>query len=208
MCDFLRPHGLQHARLPCPSLSPGVCSNSSSLSWWCYLTISSSDTLFSFCLQSFPALGSFLMSWLLVSDGQIIGASALVSVLPMDIQDWFPLGLTDLSTNKYQFSLVQSLSHVWLFVTPSTAMHQASLSFTISWSLLKFVSMESAMPSNHRILCRCLLLLPSVFPSVRVFSSESALHIRWPQYWSFGLSIGPPSEHSGLTSFKWTYAYC
>ena len=200
MCDFLRPHGLQHARLPCPSLSPGVCSNSSSLSWWCYLTISSSDTLFSFCLQSFPALGSFLMSWLLVSDGQIIGASALASALPMDIQDWFPLGLTGLSTDKYQFSLVQSLSHVWLFATPSTAMHQASLSITNSWSLLKLMSIGLVMPSNHLILCHPLSSWLQSFPASKSYN-ESVLHITWPKYWSFSFSISPSNEYLGLIYF-------
>ena len=92
--DSLWPHGLQHARLPCPSLSTGVCSNSCPLSWWWYPTMSSSVIPFSSCLQSFPPSGSFPMSWLLASDGQSIGGSA--SVLPMNIQGWFPLGLTDL----------------------------------------------------------------------------------------------------------------
>ena len=92
--DSLWPHGLQHTRLPCPSLSPGVCSDSPPLSQWCHPTISSSATSFSFCFQSFPALGSFPMSQLSASGGQSIGASALV--LPMNIQGWFPLGLTDL----------------------------------------------------------------------------------------------------------------
>ena len=84
-----------------------------------------------------------------------------------------------------KISTVQSLSCVWLFVTPWPAAHQASLSFTISWSLPKFMSVESVMPSNHFILCHSLLLLPSVFPSIKVFSNESALCIRWPKYWSF-----------------------
>ena len=89
--DSLWPHGLQHARIPCPSLSPGVCSNSFLLSWWCHPTISSS--VVPFCPQSFPASGSFLNSWLFPSGGQSIGASASASVPPMNIQDWFPLGL-------------------------------------------------------------------------------------------------------------------
>ena len=87
-------------------------------------------------------------------------------------------------------------------MTPWTAAHQSSLSFTISRSLLKLMSIESVMPSNHLILCRPLLLLPSIFPSIRVFSSESALHIRWPKYWSFSFSISPSSEYSGLISFR------
>ena len=99
-------------------------------------------------------------------------------------------------------SSVQSLSHVQLFVTPGTAARQASLSITNSWSLLKLLSIESVMPSNHLILCRPLLLPPSIFPSIKVFSSESVLHIRWPKYWSFSFSISPSSEYSGLISFR------
>ena len=95
-CGSLRPHGLQHARLPCPLLSPGVCSNPCPLRWWYYVTISSSAAPFAFSLQSFPALGSFPMSWLFTSAGQSIGDSASASVLPMSIQGWFPLGLTGL----------------------------------------------------------------------------------------------------------------
>ena len=94
--------------------------------------------------------------------------------------------------------VVQSLSHVWLFVTPWTAARQASLSLTISLSLLKLISIESVMPSNHLVICRPLLLLPSIFPSIRVISNESALHIRWPMNWSFSFSISPSSEYSGL----------
>ena len=98
--------------------------------------------------------------------------------------------------------VVQSLSHVQLFVTPWIVSCQASLSFTISRSLLKLMSVESVMPSNHLILCRPLLLLPSIFPSNRVFSNESAHCIRWPKYWSFSFSISPSSEYSELTSLK------
>ena len=100
------------------------------------------------------------------------------------------------------FSSVQSLSRVQLFTTPWTTAHQASLSITNSCSLPKLMSIESAMPSNHLILCRSLLLLPSIFPSIRVFSNESALHIRWPEYWSFSFNISPSNEHSGLISFR------
>ena len=92
---FLQPRGLQHARLPCPSLSHRVCSNSCPFSWWCHSIISSSVTLFSSCLQSFPGSGSFPMSHLIESGGQSPGASASASVLPMNIQGWVPLGLTD-----------------------------------------------------------------------------------------------------------------
>ena len=101
-----------------------------------------------------------------------------------------------------QFSSIQSLSNVQLFVTPWTAAHQASLSITNSWSLLKFRSIESVMPSNHLILCLPFLLLPSIFPSVRVFSNESVLHIRWPKCGSFSFSISPSNEYSVLISFR------
>ena len=98
-------------------------------------------------------------------------------------------------------SSVQLLSHVWLFVTPWTAAHKASLSITSSQSLLKLMSIESVMPSNHHILCHSLLLLPLIFPSIRVFSNESLLHSRWPKNWSFSFSISPFNECSGLISF-------
>ena len=98
----------------------------------------------------------------------------------------------------FLFSAVQSLSHVRLFATPWIAAHQASLSITHSRSLLKLVSFVSVMPSNHLILCCSLLLLPSIFPSIRVFSNESGLRIRWPKYWSFSFSISPSNEHPGL----------
>ena len=98
-------------------------------------------------------------------------------------------------------NVYQSLSCFRLFATPWTATYQASLSFTVSQSLFKFMSFESVMLSNHLILCHPLLLLPSVYPSVRVFSNESISHIRWPRYWRFNLSISPSSEYSGLISF-------
>ena len=98
--------------------------------------------------------------------------------------------------------VVQSLSHVQLFATPWTAACQASLSSTVSRSLLKLMSIESVMPSNHLFLCCPLLLLPSIFPSIRVFSNESALCIRWSKYWSFSFSTSPSDEYSGLISFR------
>ena len=100
------------------------------------------------------------------------------------------------------FSSVQSLSHVRLFVTPWTVARQASLSITNSQSLPKLMSTESVMPFNQLMLYHPLLLLPSIFPSIRVFSNESALHIRWPKYWSFSFSISPSNEYSGLISFR------
>ena len=104
--------------------------------------------------------------------------------------------------DRDQFSSVQSLSRVQLFSTPWIAARQASLSTTNSRSSLRLASIESVMPSSHLILCRPLLLLPSIFPSIRVFSNESALHIRWPKYWSFSFNISPSSEHPGLISFR------
>ena len=106
-------------------------------------------------------------------------------------------------------SSVQSLSHVWLFAIPWIAARQASLSITSSRSSLKLTSIESVMPFKHLILCCPLLLMPSIFPSIKVFSSELALHIRWPEYWSFSFSISTSNEHSGLISFRidWFYLF-
>ena len=101
-----------------------------------------------------------------------------------------------------QSNSVQSLSHVQLFVIPWAAARQASLSFTNPRSLLKFMSIKSVMPSNHLVLCHPLLLLPSIFPSIRVFSNELVLRIRWPKYWSFSFSISPSNEYSGLIFFR------
>ena len=107
----------------------------------------------------------------------------------------------------YQIRSDQSLSHVWFFATPWIAARQASLSITNSRSSIKLMSIESAMPSNHLILCHPHLLLPSIFPSIRVFSNESALRIRWPKYWSFSFNIRPTNEHPELISFRndWFY---
>ena len=123
----------------------------------------------------------------------------------------FPISTLELQINFLKemtclyfttFSSVQLLSRVQLFATPWTAACQASLSITNSWSSPKLMSIESVMPSNHLILCCPLLLLLSVFPNIRVLSNESALHIRWPKYWSFSFSISPSSEHPGLISFR------
>ena len=104
--------------------------------------------------------------------------------------------------SQNQFSSFQSLNHIWLFVNPGTASRQAFLSTTNSWSLLKLRSIELVMPSNHLILCHPLLLLPSIFPNIRVFSNGSVLLIRWPKYWSFSFSISLSNEYSGLISFR------
>ena len=114
----------------------------------------------------------------------------------------FSVYLFESIADSFTFSSVQSLSHVQLLVTPWTAAHQASLSITNSWGLLKLMSLESVMPFNHLILCRPLILPLSIFPNIRVFTNESALCIRCPKYWSFIFSISPSNEHSGLISFR------
>ena len=117
----------------------------------------------------------------------------------------YPVALSSITYNfisHIQFSAVQSLSHVWLFATPWTAACQASLSITNSQNLLKLMPIESVMPSSHLILCPPLLLTPSVFPRIGVFSNESVLPIKRPKYWSFSFNISPSNEHSGLTSFR------
>ena len=126
--ESLWPHGLQHTRVLCPPLSPRVCSNSCPLSWWFYLTISTSATPFSFCLQSFPGSGSVLMSRLLTSGGQSTGASASASVLPVNIQGWFPLGLID------WFDLLQSKELSWVFSSTTTQKHQFFSTQPSLWS--------------------------------------------------------------------------
>ena len=111
-------------------------------------------------------------------------------------------GILLLLSNKHLWLVVQLLSLVRLFTTPWPEACQASLSFTISWSLLKLMSIESVMPSSHLILCRPLLLLPPIPPSIRVFPNESTLRMRWTKYWSFSFSISPSNEHPGLISFR------
>ena len=122
----------------------------------------------------------------LVSSGRVTAQSSVVGTRYMGVQ----------------FSSVQLLSHVWLFATPWTAACQAFLSITNSQNLLKLMSIELVMLSNHLILSRPLLFPPSIFPSIRVFSNESVLHIRWPKYWSFSFSISPSNEYSVLISFR------
>ena len=182
---------------------------------WCHPIISSSVIPFS-CLQSFPASGYFQMSLFFASGGQSIGVSVSVSVLPMNIQIWFPYdGLVgspccprdSQCENKYetasvQFSSVQLLSCIRLFATPWIAARQASLSITNSRSSPKLLSIKLMMPSSHLILCRPLLLLPPIPPSIRVFSNESTLGMRWPKYWSFRFSTIPSKEIPGLISFR------
>ena len=136
----------------------------------------------------------------------VLAGGLLTTRLPGKSQE--PTFLSSYSMPTYvlilyiSVSSVQSLSCVQLFATPWTAAHQASLSITNPHSLLKLMSIESVMPSNYIILCHPLLLLPPIFPSIRVFSNESALHIRWPKYWSFSFNISPSNKYSGLMSFR------
>ena len=143
----------------------------------------------------------YLVSW-------VLGSHNLTKVSQQLYKESVISPTSQIKTETLRFVVVvvvavfQSLSCVQLFVTPQTAAHQASLSFTISQSLLKFMSIKSVMLSNHLILCHPYPLLPSIFPSIRVFSNESALCIRWPKYWSFSFSINPPNKYSGLISFR------
>ena len=136
------------------------------------------------CLQEASKLKGVKIAWLLPSESLGLNSQA-------------PLCLP-----SNMFSSVQSLSRVRLFATPWIAARQASLSITISQSSLRLTSIEFVMPSSHLILCRPLLLLPPIPPSIRVFSNESTLHIRWPKYWSFSFNIGPSNEYPGLISFR------
>ena len=244
MSDSLQPHGLQHTRLPCHSLFPRVCSNSCPLIRWCHPTISSSVTPFSSCPQSFPASWSFPMIQLFGSCGQSTGTSASSSVLPVNIQGWFPLEWTCLilavqgtikSLLQHHNCHMTQQSHFCVYIqrawkqdveeitarpcslkyysqqpryqfssvaescpTLCDPMNRSTPGLPVHHQLL---SIESVMPSNHLILCH-LLLLPSIPPSIRFFSNESTLPMRWPKYWSFSFSISPSNEHPGLISFR------
>ena len=187
MPNALWPHGPQHAvqetRLPCPSLSPRACSNSCPLSCWCPPTILSSVVPFSSCLYLSQHQGLF--QW-------VCSSHQVAEVLELQLQH----------QSLQWINSVQSFSRVWLFAIPWTAARQASLSITNSWSLLKLISIKSVMLFNYLILFCLLLPLPSIFPQIRVFSTESVLCIRWPKFWSFSYSICPSNEYSGLISFR------
>ena len=145
-----------------------------------------------------PLSLDLLQPWCPSSCSKLISVSGPLHLL------YSLLGHLSPGHHSVDFVVVQLISHVHVFATPWTATCQTSLSLTISQSFLKLMSIESVMPSHHLILCQLLLLLPSIFPSIRVFSNESALHIRWPKYWSFSFSfnISPFNEFSELISFK------
>ena len=147
------------------------------------------------CLFQQPVAG---YRYSLVSDHVVLVSASMVTLLSSFLS-FFCLFL---QFSSVQFSSVQSLSHVWLFATPWTAARQASLSIANSWSLLKLMIIELVMPSNHLILCHPLLLLPSIFPNIRVFSSESVHCIRWPKDWSFIFNISLSNKYSGVISFR------
>ena len=139
--------------------------------------------------------------WAINTFSDLIFPSSLKTVSPVKSHLRFR-GLQHVNPRGAYFSSVQLLSHVWLFGTLGTSAHQGSLSITNSRSPPKPMSIESVIPSNHLILCHPFLFLPSIFPSIWVFSKESALHIRWPKYWSFSFNISPTNEHPGLISFR------
>ena len=148
--------------------------------------------MFTWKLLKFDSVQSLSRVWLFATHG-------LQQEKPESFFTWF----TDHSeAGADEFSSVQPISCVQFFATSWTAAGQASLSITNSWSLLKLMSIQSVMPSNHLILCCPLLLLPLIFPCIRVFSNELALHIRWPKYWSFSFNISPSNEHSRLICFR------
>ena len=166
-------------------------------------------------IKSTPSWARHRYEWLKQKNWKLYNFDKYIPLI--DVLIYFPRNSTPALKSKFhenlpmlwyqhvpsvQFSSVQSLSRVWLFATPWITARQASLSLTNSWSSLKLTSIESVMPSSHLILCRPLLLLPPIPPSIRVFSNESTLHIRWPTYWSFSFSIIPSKEHSGLISFR------
>ena len=175
MFNSLQPHGLHHTRLLCPPLSPRICSNSCPLSCWCYLTILFSAAPFSFCLWSFPASGSFPMSWLFASDGQSIGASASASVLLKKIQGWFPLGLTDSPRDSQVFSSTTIQKHQFFGTQPSLWSNSHILCMwvlekTIALTIWTFVSKVMS------------LLFNTLSGFVRAFLSRSKhLLISWLQ---------------------------
>ena len=200
------------ARPPCPSPN----SRSSSKPMSIELVMPSNDLIlcrrsdlsedkFS-SVQSVSRVRLFVTAWTAARQASLSIPNSWSSSRPMSIELVMPSNHLILCRRSHlsgdEFSSVQSLSHVQLLATPWTAACQASLSITNSWSLPRLMSIELVMPSNYLILCHPLPLLPSIFPSIRVFSNESALCIKWPKYWSFSFNISPSNEHPGLISFR------
>ena len=182
MSDSVQSHRRQPTRLPRPWDSPGKNTGVGCHFLLQCMKVKSENEV----AQSYPTLRDPM-------DCSLPGSS-VHGILQPRILEWVAMPFSSGSSQP------RGQTHV--FATPWSAAHQASLSITNSWSLLKLMSVESVMPSNHLILCHALLLLPSIFPSIRVFSCESVLHIRWPKYWSFSFSISPSNEYSRLISFR------
>ena len=188
--DPQRPHGLQLSRLLHPWDFPG---KSTAVGCHCLLRSVWQSLLYYiyYIIYIIMEVKEYFLGHPVEDQGNCVKQGFREILKQVEFQD-----------HSVQFSSVQSLSRIWLFATPWTTAHQASLSITNSWSPPKPMSIELVMPSNHLILYCPLFLLPSIFPSIRVFSNESALLIRWPKYWSFSLNISPSNEPPGLISFR------
>ena len=204
MSDSLQPHGLQHARLPCPSLSPRVCSNSCPLSWWCYITISSFAALFSFHFQSFPASGSFPMSCPFALGGPSIGASASASVLPMNIQGWFPLALTSLIS-----LLSKGLSRVLHHHNLKASILQCSAFFMVQLSNLYLTTGKTIALTVQIFVGKVMSLLFNMLSRfVKVFLPYSKhLLISWLQL-SLAVILEPKGKKKTITASIFSPSIC
>ena len=198
MSNSVRPHRWQPTRLPCPWDSPGKNTGVGCHFLLQCMKVKSESEVAQLC----PTFSDPM-------DSSPPGSS-VHEIFQARVLEWGAIAFSNMHTSRiynlipdihiYVVVVVQLLSRVWLFATPLTVVLQAFLSFTVSWSLLNLMSIELMIPSNHLILCCPLLLLPSIFPSIRVFSNELALCIRWPKYWGFSFSSS--SEYSGLISFR------
>ena len=187
MSDSVRPHRRQPTRLPRPWDSPGKNTGVNCHFLLQCMKVKSESEVAQLCPTPSNPMDCSLPG------------SSVHGIFQARVLEWVAIAF---SITMVQFSSIQSLSRVHLFGTQWTAAHQASLSITNSQSLPKSMSIELVMPSNHLLLCRPLLLLPSIFSRIRIFSNESALHSRWPNYWSFSFNISPSNEHPGLISFR------
>ena len=203
MSDSLRPHGLQHARLPCPSPSPGVCSNSQPLSWWCHPSISSSVTPF-FCLQSFPASASFLMNWLFPSGSQSIGASASVLVLTRNIQGWFPSGLTGLISLPSK-----GLSRVYSSTTVVKAsVLQCSAFFIVQLSHLYTTTGKTIVLTRRTFVGKVISLLFNMLSRLVIAFLPRSKHLLISWLWSLPAVILKPNKIKSVIVFIASLSIC